>query len=279
MTADIPFVSAAAMGRWMPEPPPAHREIEQLGLFACATGVPRRKSCDAIRTRGMRPGQRCWLLSLDPKRVRGSSDGGRRATRTVPRLCRAVSGAEQPHPPRAQSHRRRVPRRVRAQPWDAVGSTGLTEAAWREHGRLVLSPFWPLAAEVGRSQTPEQRATQRGLPPAPRDTSRSAPQGGAASSSTEAAAARNHALFLAGAWKPPRPRDPGAPGRASQRCRRELVQDPAYRAWLSRRLSEGHGGRLPVTCAACRTVFELPRARALARARQALVSRPWRNAI
>ncbi len=130
----------------------------------------------------------------------------------------------------------------------------------REHGRRVLAPYWPLAADFARSQTPEQRAAQRGMrrrlqtlrDPIFRETQRRAGQ---------ASAARNHARFLAGVWPPPRPRDPSAAGRAAQRRRQELAQDPVYRAWLSRRLSEGQGGRAPVACATCGRIFELPRAR------------------
>jgi predicted nucleic acid-binding Zn ribbon protein len=137
----------------------------------------------------------------------------------------------------------------------------------RAHGRRVLAPYWPLAADFSRSQTPEQRAAQRGLRrrlqtlrnPIFRETQRRAVQ---------ASAARNHARFLAGVWKPPRPRDPSAGGRAAQRRRQQLAQDPVYRAWLSRRLSEGQGGRVPVACATCGTIFELPRARAQPGARR-----------
>ncbi len=137
----------------------------------------------------------------------------------------------------------------------------------REHGRRVLAPYWLFAAEVARGQTSEQRASQRGARrrlQAMRDPRRQA----AWRRAQQASSARNHERFLAGVWQPPRPRDPSAAGRAAQRRRRELVQDPVYRAWLSRRLSEGNGGRLPVTCATCGTVFELPRARAQKEARR-----------
>jgi hypothetical protein len=74
----------------------------------------------------------------------------------------------------------------------------------REHGRRVLAPYSPLAADFARSQTPEQRAAQLGLRrrlqtlrnPIFKETQRRAVQ---------ASAARNHALFL------PRPTGTRAP--------------------------------------------------------------------
>jgi len=133
----------------------------------------------------------------------------------------------------------------------------------RAHGRRVLAPYWPLVAAVARSQTPEQRGVRRRL-----QTLRDPRFKAAQQRAGQRSAALNHERFLAGTWQPPRPRNASAAGRAGQRRRQELGQDPAYRGWLSRRLSEGQGGRVPVACAACGTVFEVRRALARPGARR-----------
>lgn len=138
-------------------------------------------------------------------------------------------------------------------------TTGLVGPSLRErlqaNATRVLSPYWGQAAESLRSRTAEQRANMRGQKvrlEAVRKPENQRIRQQAAGLKGEAF----HARYLAGEWRPP------GPGPAAVERRRQRLQDPEYRAWLGKRLSEALGGRVSVVCAICGTGIEIPRAKA-----------------
>jgi predicted nucleic acid-binding Zn ribbon protein len=62
-------------------------------------------------------------------------------------------------------------------------------------------------------------------------------------------------LHATGAWTPPRPRDLAAAGQRGNARKRELLKDPAYRAWYSQHISEGQRGRRFRNCSVCGSAF------------------------
>lgn len=120
-------------------------------------------------------------------------------------------------------------------------TTGLVGPSLRErlqaNATRVLSPYWGQAAESLRSRTAEQRANMRGQKvrlEAVRKPENQRIRQQAAGLKGEAF----HARYLAGEWRPP------GPGPAAVERRRQRLQDPEYRAWLGKRLSEALGGRV-----------------------------------
>src|SRR4029450_957376 len=144
--------------------------------------------------------------------------------------------------------------------------------AWHSHGLLAkeyrrvfgLRPTTPLASEEFRDRarrqaavifrghtegqerirqmtTAQRRAQMLGRTwplEARDDPSNRAKRYAAALKSGE----RIRQLHAQGAWTPPRPPDLAEAGRRGAARKRELLQDPAYRAWHAQRISQGLGG-------------------------------------
>ena len=53
--------------------------------------------------------------------------------------------------------------------------------------------------------------------------------------------------------------DPSVAGRKGAERRRELLRDPAYRAALAKKISDGRGGRVETSCTVCGATFRIPR--------------------
>jgi hypothetical protein len=137
----------------------------------------------------------------------------------------------------------------------------------RELADTRLAPYRARVAEVARAQTSAQRAARmrgRALRLEARLALAADPEHARRLSAGARRAweqRRERYPETAGAGRPEAVR-PFADARAASRrglaVRRERLRDPAYRAAVGRRISEGKGGRVEVTCAVCGRAFRVP---------------------
>jgi len=137
-------------------------------------------------------------------------------------------------------------------------STALASASFRarkrEQAALIFSGHTAGQERLRRLTTDQRRAlaTGRTWPlEALQDPEHPARRQAAA----RQAGATLRARHRAGTWAPPRPRDPSAAGQRGNDRKRELLQDPAYRAWFGQRVSAGQGGRKERPCTVCGRPF------------------------
>lgn len=126
----------------------------------------------------------------------------------------------------------------------------------RQNARRHLRAYWPVAAERLRSQPPEQRSARNRGRKRALEASLDAANRAAWLDNSRRGGQRIRELWLTGARQRPQPRRTGWEKARARWC--ELVQDPAYRAGLSRRLSETRSGRVEIACATCGQAFRIP---------------------